>query len=624
MIAEKPATSLIPEGPGSYIFKDRESRVIYVGKAKSLRSRLSSYFNNEAQLPAKTQAMLAASSSVEWIQVASEVEALILEYNLIKEHRPRYNVRLRDDKSYPYLGITTSEDWPRAIVTRGSLRPKDKYFGPYPQTGAIRETLDLLTKTFRLRSCSNAKFVRQQRIGKPCLLYHIDRCLGPCIGAVDHDSYNETVEGMSRVLKGDSDWIVKRLEMDMTSAAKNLEFETAARIRDRLNSLRTAVEKQEIVSSRSDNFDVLGYFEDELESFGQLILVRKGKVVGRASTALDKAESIEKPFVVEKLLEAFYEDLVSEVPAIVFVPELPGDFELVVPWLANKRNSKVELKVPKRGQKLALLKMAETNAKWEFERSRVKRATDHNARSEALVGLKDALGLKEAPLRIECYDMSHLQGTNYVGSMVVMEDGLLKRSDYRRFKVSSPKNDDYAAMEEVLRRRLLKENEKHDGDEAVMLDNPRQRRFAYSPNLIVVDGGKGQLNVAVRVVKELGLDYRIELASLAKEFEEIFIPTKEGPIRLPRSSQALYLVKLLRDEAHRFAITFHKSLRAKAMKKSFLDDVPGLGEKRKTLLLSKVGSLSKVISASDEEIESWVFLPRDVRNRLKSEITTRR
>ncbi len=624
MTVEKPAAFSIPEGPGSYIFRDHNSRVIYVGKAKSLRSRVSSYFNNEAQLPIKTQAMLASASSIEWIQVASEVEALILEYNLIKEHRPRYNVRLRDDKSYPYIVVTTSEAWPRVMVTRGAIRRKDKYFGPYPQAGAIRETLDLLIKTFPLRSCSNAKFSRQERIGKPCLLYHIDRCLGPCIGAIDRDVYLETVDGLARVLKGDSEWIVKRLESDMTRAAESLEFELAARIRDRLGSLRTAVAKQEIVSSQTDNFDLLGYFDDELESFGQLILVRKGKVVGRASVALDKVENLEGPLVVAKLLEAFYEDVVSEVPAVIFVSQLPEDLEVLVQWLARKRIGNVELKVPKRGQKLSLVKMAEANAKLEFERSRLRRATDHNSRSEALVELQDALGMKEAPLRIECYDMSHLQGTNYVGSMVVMEDGLLKRSDYRRFKVSSPKNDDYGAMEEVLKRRLRQEVERSNGEDSKETSENRNKRFAYSPNLIVVDGGKGQLNVAMRVVQELGLTDKVELASLAKEFEEIFVPGKDDPVRLPRSSQALYLVKLLRDEAHRFAITFHKTLRTKAVKKSFLDDIAGLGETRRALLLAKVGSVSKVMSATDEEVESWTFLPRDVRVRLQEEISMRR
>lgn len=624
MTVEKPAAFSIPEGPGSYIFRDHNSRVIYVGKAKSLRSRVSSYFNNEAQLPIKTQAMLASASSIEWIQVASEVEALILEYNLIKEHRPRYNVRLRDDKSYPYIVVTTSEAWPRVMVTRGAIRRKDKYFGPYPQAGAIRETLDLLIKTFPLRSCSNAKFSRQERIGKPCLLYHIDRCLGPCIGAIDRDVYLETVDGLARVLKGDSEWIVKRLESDMTRAAESLEFELAARIRDRLGSLRTAVAKQEIVSSQTDNFDLLGYFDDELESFGQLILVRKGKVVGRASVALDKVENLEGPLVVAKLLEAFYEDVVSEVPAVIFVSQLPEDLEVLVQWLARKRIGNVELKVPKRGQKLSLVKMAEANAKLEFERSRLRRATDHNSRSEALVELQDALGMKEAPLRIECYDMSHLQGTNYVGSMVVMEDGLLKRSDYRRFKVSSPKNDDYGAMEEVLKRRLRQEVERSNGEDSKETSENRNKRFAYSPNLIVVDGGKGQLNVAMRVVQELGLTDKVELASLAKEFEEIFVPGKDDPVRLPRSSQALYLVKLLRDEAHRFAITFHKTLRTKAVKKSFLDDIAGLGETRRALLLAKVGSVSKVMSATDEEVESWTFLPRDVRVRLQGEISMRR
>ncbi|SHE29874.1 Excinuclease ABC subunit C [Ferrithrix thermotolerans DSM 19514] len=624
MINEKPKPSSIPDEPGSYIFRDGAQRVIYVGKAKSLRSRLSSYFTNELQLPVKTQAMLQTAASVEWIQVGSEVEALILEYNLIKQHRPRYNVRLRDDKSYPYLAITTSERWPRAIVTRGMQRKGDKYFGPYPHTRAIRETLDLLTKTFPLRSCSNTKFQRHEKMGKPCLAYHIDRCLGPCVGKVEEKEYRETVAGLARVLRGDSDWIVQRLESEMRQAASDLEFETAARVRDRLSSLRTAVERQEIVSAQTDNFDLLGYYEDELESFGQLILVRRGKVVGRASAVLDKVEPLSSEEVVESLLRSLYEEVVSEVPSTIFVPALPHEMQVVQSWLTEKRAGKVEFKIPKRGQKLSLMDMAQKNAKIEFDRSRARRATDHNTRSEALVELQSALGLKQAPLRIECYDMSHLQGTNYVGSMVVMEDGLLKRSDYRRFKVSSPKNDDYGAMEEVLRRRLKREKERLGENENIEGAPSTIKRFAYPPNLIVVDGGKGQLNVAVRVVAELGMTDQVELASLAKEFEEIYVPGKEEPIRLSRSSQALFLVKLLRDEAHRFAITFHRLLRAKSLKRISLDEIPGLGEKRKELLLAQVGSAAKVLSATDAEIDSWTFLPSKVRSEIKEQVHNRR
>ncbi|MGC8464573.1 MAG: excinuclease ABC subunit UvrC [Acidimicrobiales bacterium] len=594
---ERPSPQSIPDAPGSYQFRDAEGRVIYVGKAKSLRARVTSYFQPLHLLTPKTQAMVLNASSVEWITVSSDVEALILEYNLIKEHQPRYNVRLRDDKSYPMLALTISDEWPRVTVVRGKQRKGVRYFGPYPHASAVRETLDLLQRSFPLRSCSDAKFSRQNRLGRPCLLYHIERCCGPCIDAVDRERYGEITEEMSRFLRGDTASIVGRLDREMRAAAADLDFEVAARLRDRLEAVRKVVERQEIVSSPTDNFDVIGYVDDELEARAQVFRVRRGRIVGRRGLSIDKVEDLSASVLMERFLELHYGDGIMEVPPKIYVAEAPSGLETVEGWLRGLRSGPVKISVPQRGHKRQLIQMAVANAREEFKRERMRRASDHNARSQALNALQQALGLSSAPLRIECYDMSHLQGSNYVGSMVVMEDALIKRKDYRRFKVSTPKNDDFAAMEEVLRRRLQRLL-----DEEKLPIEERSKRFAYRPNLIVVDGGQGQLSVAVKVREELGLTDQIELAGLAKEFEEIYLPYQHVPLRLPRQSPALYLLQTLRDEAHRFAITFHRSLRSKSVGALALDEVVGIGPKRRAQLLKHFGGVRNLRAASLEAL----------------------
>jgi excinuclease ABC subunit C len=597
-VIDRPTPQSIPDVPGSYQFKDSEGRVIYVGKARSLRSRVMSYFQPTYLLTPKTQAMVANATSVEWITVGSDVEALILEFNLIKEHQPRYNVRLRDDKSYPMLALTTSDEWPRVTVVRGKQRRGVRYFGPYPHASAVRETLDLLQRSFPLRSCSDAKFGRQQRLERPCLLFHIERCSGPCISAVTKERYAEVTEEMTRFLRGDTSAVVKRLEREMTEAASALEFELAARTRDRLEAVRKVIERQEIVSAPSENFDVIGYVDDEIEATAQIFRVRRGRIVGRRGISIDKVEDLPAPVLMERFVELHYADGMMEVPPKVYVSESPADLETVVGWLGTLRSGPVQITVPQRGQKRQLLEMATANAREEFKRARLRRATDHNARSQALNALARELALSSAPLRIECYDMSHLQGSNYVGSMVVMEDALVKRKDYRRFRVSTPKNDDFAAMEEVLRRRLqrLLDEEKLPYEE-------RSKRFAYRPNLIVVDGGQGQLSVAVKVREELGLTDQIDLVGLAKEFEEIYVPYQHVPLRLARQSPALYLLQTLRDEAHRFAITFHRSLRARSVGVIALDDVVGIGPKRRAQLLKHFGGVRNLRAATLAGIE---------------------
>ena len=454
-MVQRPPTGTIPEAPGSYQFKDADGRVIYVGKARSLRQRLSNYFQDPRHLPPRTAAMVASADTVEWIQVRNEVEALMLEYSLIKQHRPRFNIRLRDDKSYPFLAVTVGDEWPRPMVMRGRKRKGVRYFGPYGHAYAIRETLDLLLRTFPLRTCSDNKFGRHERLGRPCLLFHIEKCSGPCVGEVDHAAYDGLVAELLEFLDGDTEPVVRRLEGAMRAAASDLEYERAAQLRDRLANVRKAIERQQMVAERDEELDVIGIAEDDLEAAVQVFFVRKGRVVGRKGFVVDKVEDVAPGELVGDVLEGIYDDPPLGVPKSVLVPTDPDDPELYADWLSHLRGSRVAVRVPQRGAKRELQATVTRNAAEEFTRHRLRRASDHNARARAINELQDALGLPEAPLRIECYDMSHIQGTDYVGSMVVVEDGLPKKSDYRRFKVRSvPGNDDFAAMEEVLTRRL--------------------------------------------------------------------------------------------------------------------------------------------------------------------------
>src|SRR5690606_16164668 len=483
---------------------------------------------------------------------------------------------------------------------RGRKRKGVRYFGPYGHAYAIRETLDLLLRTFPLRTCSDNKFGRHQRLGRPCLLFHIEKCSGPCVGEVDHETYDRMVSELLDFLDGDTDTVVDRLEGQMREAAAALEYERAARLRDRLASVRKAIERQQMVAERNEDLDVIGIAEDDLEAAVQVFFVRRGRVVGRKGFVVDKVEDVATAGLVGDVLEALYDDPPLGVPRTVLVPVAPDDPELYVDWLSLLRGSKVEIRVPQRGPKRELQATVTRNAAEEFTRHRLRRASDHNARARALNELQDALGLPEAPLRIECYDMSHIQGTDYVGSMVVLEDGLPKKSDYRRFKVRTvPGNDDFAAMEEVLTRRLTAYL-----DERSRPVDQRSGKFSYPPQLLLVDGGKGQLNVAVRVLEELGLDEEIPVAALAKRFEEVFLPGRADPVRLPRGSEALYLLQRIRDEAHRFAVTYHRQLRGKRMTKSVLDDVKGLGPARRKRLTKELGGVAGVKRASLEELRA--------------------
>ncbi|MDQ3462773.1 MAG: excinuclease ABC subunit UvrC, partial [Actinomycetota bacterium] len=589
-MVQRPPAGTIPDTPGSYQFKDAEGRVVYVGKAKSLRSRLNSYFGDPRSMLPRTAQMVQTAATVEWIEVRNEVEALMLEYSLIKAHQPRFNIRLRDDKSYPFLAVTLADEWPRPRVMRGRKQKGTRYFGPYAHAYAIRETLDLLLRTFPVRTCSDNKFGRHQRLGRPCLLFHIEKCVGPCVGEVTHDEYQRLVDDLVGFLDGNTEAVIDGLEADMVDAADHLEFERAARLRDRLVSVRKAVEKQQMVAERSEDFDVIGIADDDLEASIQVFFVRKGRVVGRRGFIVDKVEDVTRAELVGRVIEGLYDEPTAGIPRQVLVPEEPDEPELYQDWLSELRGSRVSVRVPMRGDKRGLQETVTRNAGEEFTRHRLRRAVDHNSRARALRELQEALDLPEAPLRIECYDMSHIQGTDYVGSMVVMEDGLAKKRDYRRFKVRDvPGNDDFAAMREVLTRRLqayLIERKQPVAD--------REGRFSYPPQLLVVDGGKGQLSVAREVVEELGLGDEIPVASLAKRFEEVYVPGRSEPVRIPRQSEALYLLQRLRDEAHRFAVSYHRQLRDRRMTTSVLDGIPGLGPARQKRLRAELGGVTAV------------------------------
>ncbi|HEU4318647.1 MAG TPA: excinuclease ABC subunit UvrC [Acidimicrobiia bacterium] len=592
---ERPKTSEIPDHPGAYLFRDKGGRVIYVGKAKSLRSRVASYFG--VGLHPRTQAMVDSARTVDWILTESEVAALMLEYSLIKEHRPRFNVKLVDDKSYPFLAITRSHEWPRAMVIRGKKRKGNEYFGPYAHTYAIRKTLDQLLRTFPVRTCSNAMLERQRAQGRPCLLFHIEKCSGPCIGEVTPEDYQEMVDGLAAFLSGDTEGVIADLESAMWAAAEREEFELAARYRDRQDDVRRAMLRQEVVTEKAENFDLIAHHGDELETAFQVLNIRRGRIVGERSTIVDRVEELTDEELMGRIVRELYGD--TEPPREVLVKILPDEEELLTEWLTDLRGSNVSLRVPQRGAKRRLMETASINAADAFGRHRLSRQKDHNARAKAMRSLQEVLGLEDPPLRIEAFDISTLQGTNTVASMVVLEDGIPRRNDYRRFKIRTVDGqDDFASMEETIRRRFT----------AYLAEQRRpiteQGRFSYPPGLVVIDGGAGQLGRAVKVLDELELD--IPTIGLAKKMEEIYLPGEPEPIRIPRDAEALYLLQQVRDEAHRFAITYHRQLRSKSMVDSVLDDVPGVGPKRKRDLLKHFGSLKKLRSASEEDLTAVV------------------
>jgi excinuclease ABC subunit C len=613
----RPDPSTVPDSPGAYLFRDPDGRVIYVGKAKSLKKRLPTYWSRP--LHPRTEAMVQSAARVEWIVASNEVDALHLEYNLIQEHRPRFNVRYRDDKSYPWLAITVGEKWPRATVTRGKKRKGVRYFGPYAHAYAIRETLDSLTRVFPVRTCSNGFFDQRRRAGRPCLYYDIGRCLGPCVPektGVTEEQYRSTVDAMTRFLGGDHRPILRSLEADMRAASEAQEYEKAARFRDRIGAARKVIASHEMVLGRSENLDVVGLDEDDLEAAFQVFFVRGGRVVGRKGWVVDRVEDLDTPGLVSSFLRELYMDR-DEVPPRVLVPAWPVDRDLLDEWLSSRREGRVEIAVPARGEKRRLLQTVTTNAKEAFVRHKLKRATDFAARSRALAELGAVLGLQDPPLRLEAYDVSNIGPTAVVGSMVVFEDGLPKRSDYRRFEIKGvPGQDDFASMEEMLRRRFTRYLKERDDPVE------KRRKFAYPPSLVVVDGGRGQLNVALTVIDELGVD--VPAVGLAKRLEEVYLPGQPEPLQIPRGSEALFVLQHVRDEAHRFAITYHRAKREQRALASPLDEVPGVGPARKRALLRRFGSLSRLSRATPEEIAATPGVGPSLAAEIKSRLTGER
>lgn len=624
----RPKTGDIPRDPGVYRFIDEDERVIYVGKAKNLRQRLQNYFQDPALLHPRTRQMVFTAVRVQWVVVASEIEALTLEYSWIKEFAPRFNVMYRDDKSYPYLAVTMSEEFPRVMVTRNAHRRGNRYYGPYTKVWAVRDSLDQLLRVFPIRSCSAGVFRGAQRSGRPCLLGYIGKCSAPCVGRVGVEEHRDIALHMVRFLDGSGEELISQKKKEMAAASADLDFERAARLRDDVRALEVVAERNTVVLDADVDADVFGLVFDELEASVQVFFVRGGRIRGQRGW-ISAIEDEDAPGLVNQLLVQVYGEYTGEaatkaqatsvddvdhtstsaLPREIWVPTAPVDGAALTAWLTDLRGAKVTIKTPQRGPKAQLMETVKMNAAQALQRHKLARAGDITERSQALEELRVGLDLPRAPLRIEGYDISHTQGTHQVGSMVVFEDGLAKKADYRHFVVRGEDGqgarDDTAAMDEVLRRRLRRlleptqetEMPKESGEAG-----PDRPRFAYRPDLIVVDGGLPQVNAAQRVVDELGAD--VTVVGLAKRLEEIWIPGEEFPIILSRQSPALRLLQHLRDESHRFAITFHRQRRSASMTRSALDEIPGLGPAKQAALLKHFKSVARIKAASAEDLQA--------------------
>ncbi|WP_159943727.1 MULTISPECIES: excinuclease ABC subunit UvrC [unclassified Nocardiopsis] len=624
----RPAPGSIPTEPGVYRFRDASGHVIYVGKAKNLRSRLSSYFRDFAGLHPRTQQMVSTAADVDWTIVGTEVEALQLEYSWIKQYDPRFNVKYRDDKSYPYLAVTLNEEFPRVQVMRGTKRKGVRYFGPYSHAWAIRETVDLLLRVFPVRTCSAGVFRGARNSGRPCLLGYIGKCAAPCVGRTTPEEHRALAEDFCSFLAGETGRFIRELEGRMREAAQEMEYERAARIRDDIGALRAALEKQAVVLPDSTDCDVIAMADDPLEASVQIFHVRGGRIRGQRGYVVDKVADDSPAELVSTFLGQLYGPTEgadetagtgTAVPREVLVSHEPADPEAMAAWLSEHRGSAVDLRVPRRGDKRSLMETVERNAREALARHKTHRAGDLSTRSRALNEIQEALELPEAPLRIECFDISNLQGEHVVASMVVFEDGLARKSEYRRFSVRGSgeggrEQHDVAAMYEVVRRRFRRylEESARSGEVARMGETgdhggnpgdgePSPGKFAYPPNLVVVDGARPQAEAARRALDELGIE-DVAVCGLAKRLEEVWLPGEDDPVVLPRAGEGLYLLQRVRDEAHRFAIRYHRQRRAKALTGSSLDELPGLGPSRRTALLREFGSVRRLASASAEEI----------------------
>jgi excinuclease ABC subunit C len=612
-LSYRPEPGSIPTQPGVYRFRDASGRVIYVGKAKSLRARLSSYFQDVGNLHQRTATMVTTAASVDWTVVNTEVEALQLEYSWIKEFDPRFNVKYRDDKSYPWLAVTVGEEFPRVMVGRGAKRKGTRYFGPYSHAWAIRETVDILLRVFPMRSCSNGVFKRSAQVGRPCLLGYIDKCSAPCVGQISAEEHRAIVEDFCDFMGGQTRPFIKRIEKEMYAASDALDFEKAARLRDDLGAMQRALEKQAVVLGDGADADVIALAEDPLEVAVQVFYVRGGRIRGQRGWVADRMDEGETADLVENFLLQLYAGDADSIPREVLVPALPPDAETLEELLSDLRGSRVRIRVPQRGDKRTLAETVASNAAQALALHKTKRASDLTTRNRALEEIQQALELDDVPLRIECYDVSNLQGTEVVASMVVFEDGLARKGEYRKFVIKGVDGqNDVASMHEVITRRFrrlldeqarseLRPGSEESGPMLVDPETGRPRKFAYAPGLVVVDGGPPQVAAAQQALDELGID-DIPVCGLAKRLEEVWLPGEEDPVILPRTSEGLYLLQRIRDEAHRFAITHHRSRRSKSMVESVLDDVPGLGEVRRRTLLKHFGSLKKLREAEVEEL----------------------
>lgn len=634
-LSYRPEPGSIPTQPGVYRFRDAAGRVIYVGKAKSLRPRLSSYFQDVANLHQRTATMVTTAASVEWTVVNTEVEALQLEYSWIKEFDPRFNVKYRDDKSYPWLAVTVGEEFPRVMVGRGTKRKGTRYFGPYSHAWAIRETVDILLRVFPMRSCSNGVFKRSQQIGRPCLLGYIDKCSAPCVGTVDAAEHREIVDDFCEFMAGQTRPFTRRIEKEMYAASEALDFEKAARLRDDLGAMERALEKQAVVLGDGADADVMALAEDPLEVAVQIFYVRGGRIRGQRGWVADRVEEGGTAELVEDFLLQLYggagsDDGATTIPREILVPTLPPDVDTFEQLLSDRRGSRVVIRVPQRGDKKTLQETVARNASQSLVLHKTKRSSDLTTRNRALEEIQGALDLDDVPLRIECYDISNLQGTEVVASMVVFEDGLSRKGEYRRFVIKGVDGqNDVASMHEVITRRFRrlldeqarsKEVSTESGPMLVDPETGRPRKFAYAPGLVVVDGGPPQVAAAKQALDALGID-DIAVCGLAKRLEEVWLPGQEDPVILARSSEGLYLLQRVRDEAHRFAINHHRSRRSKTMVESALDDVPGLGEVRRRTLLKHFGSLKKLREAEVSDIAQVPGIGERTATAIKDAVT---
>ena len=620
----RPAPGEIPTDPGVYRFRDADGRVIYVGKAKNLRNRLNSYFASPQTLSPKTYAMVHTAASVEWTVVASEMESLQLEYTWIKEFSPRFNIAFRDDKSYPYLAITVNDVYPRAMVTRGERRKGVRYFGPYSQAWAIRETLDALLCVFPVRTCTNGVFNRAKNSGRPCLLGYIDKCAAPCVGKISAEEHRELARGLTRFMGGGAEKHIAQLTAEMKAAAADMDFERAAILRDDIAALTKAFERNAVVLGATVDADLFAYAEDDLEASVQVFFVRGGRIRGQRGWIVEKVNDSTDAQLIEQLIAQVYSDIAAslasqkdaekslnsyDIPRSVLVPVEPENKEQLASWLAEVRGGSVEISVPQRGDKAELMKTVAENARQSLTLHKSRRAGDLTTRSASLVELQEALELPDPLLRIECYDISHVQGTNVVASMVVFEDGMPAKNAYRTYSITGDAaRDDTASMYDVITRRFKRHLAQQAEREAAPVrsgeidaSTPEPAKFAYPPNLVLVDGGPPQVAAASAALSDLGIT-DVYVAGIAKRLEELWLPDDDYPVVLPRTSQALYLVQRIRDEAHRFAITFHRSKRGKAMVASALDEVPGLGEVKRAALIKHFGSVAQIRQASAEEL----------------------